>query len=310
MFKNYDPIKGLPSFYLKLPKPSTDIPTTDDFAWISEKKYRWIVYNKLLLVNSQLIPSGPTGVEPPLDVFPIVVKPIMNIYGGSIGVQKVRDIKEYDSIKNPGLFWMKYLNGNHYSIDMIVKDGVVLDDFCFRGEKHPLFLGAFDYWELVETPSSIYNYVSSWIKSYLSTYSGCLNVEVIGNNIIESHLRMGDIDRFGNFELMSAIIDLYDNNYFKIDYKKPTEFYITALFGNPKVSYKINKSLAKNLCSRLVTYYQIDKPDFYFINPPEAIRLAIFCDYDFNNVIEARNTIISLFKPNIEKKFLVGLKNF
>jgi hypothetical protein len=35
-------------------------------------------------------------------------------------------------------------------------------------------------------------FVRKWVKRYLSTYTGVLNLEIIGQNIIECHLRLGE----------------------------------------------------------------------------------------------------------------------
>ena len=60
----------------------------------------------------------------------------------------------------------------------------------------------FDYWEVIKPSPSVISYVYDWIKTHLKSYTGCVCLETIGEQpptIIEVHLRMGDVDRLGNY---------------------------------------------------------------------------------------------------------------
>lgn len=306
-WKNYNPKQKMSSKYSELSSWGVDIPTTDDFAYTHEanKPFKW-VYNKLLICETQNLPCGPVGTEP--TQYPIIVKPIYNLWGGGNSIKVAHNPEQYHNIKTAGLFWSPFQLGEHYSVDAIVLNGEVVETFCFRGEK--LQLGIFDYWELVDISSKLYYYIEDWIRYNLSNYTGCLNLEIIGEYIIEAHLRMGDIDRFGSQPLLEAIHVLYNaKKWSTIDLDIPKTFYIAALFAQPSNTFSINKHLANKLFKDL-TYYQFDTQQGMHSNPPAGNRLAVFCDTSLEAVCNARNIAIALFTPDIDGKYTDCLLNF
>jgi hypothetical protein len=308
MWKNYNPKVALPHMYDSLSEWGIDIPTTDDFAYISEqnKPFKW-VYNKLLVCETQNIPCGPVGTEP--STYPLIIKPIYNLWGGGNSIKVAHNKEQYDSVKTAGLFWSPFLLGEHYSFDLAVVKGEIANCICFRGEK--LQLGMFDYWELIQNyPSALYCYIQRWVKDYMPEYTGWLNIETIGEYIVEVHLRMGDVDRFGSEPLLEAIHVLYNaKKWPNIDLEIPERFYITALFAQPTEQFNINCTLTNYLFKDLV-YYQIDTAQGMHSNPPSGNRLAIFCDTSFERACEARNIAIALFSPKIHGKYTDCLYNF
>ena len=89
----------------------------------------------------------------------------------------------------------------------------------------------------------------------LEEYTGIVNVEIIGHQIIEVQLRMGDLDRSIDATWMEAIHTLYSKTHFWEWRKRlwflPETFYLAALFAQPKTIYQINTTLAKKV---LVTW--------------------------------------------------------
>lgn len=306
-WETYDPKLAMTKAYELLSTWGEPIPTTDTYAYsFYGPTLNW-VYNKLKICESQNIPCGPVGTEP--TEYPVIIKPIINLWGGGNSIKIAHDQEQYASIKTAGLFWSPFHIGTHYSIDLIVLNGIVQDTFCFRGEK--LQLGMFDYWELTkEYPDSIYNYVVTWVETNLRGYTGCVNLEVIGNYITEVHLRIGDIDRLGSIALMESIHILYNaKSWVNIDLEIPDTFYIAALFAQPNKTFTINEKLTDTLFKHL-EYYQIDTADGMHSNPPAGSRLAVFCDESLEAVCEARNVAIALFTPDIDGKYTDCLLNF
>lgn len=306
-WKNYNPKQVMPEKYKDLSEWGVDIPTTDDYAYsFYGKSINW-VYNKLKICESQNLPCGPVGTRP--TEFPVIIKPIINLYGGGNRATIAHTIEQYEQVLDGGLFWSPFQLGEHYSVDLIVLDGKVQTTFWFRGEK--LQLGMFDYWELVrEISQELVSYVTDWVESNLYNYTGCINLEVINKIITEVHLRMGDIDRFGSQPLMEAIHVLYNSQKWpNIELEIPNTFYITALFSQPKVQFSINTRLADSIFSDLA-YYQFDSQTHVDNNPPTGKRLAIFCDEHLENTTKARNIAIGLFSPVIDGKYTDALTNY
>ena len=293
-FKYYDP-RGLGCYKNLQVSDHVIIPTTDDGAWEHFKQYRW-TYNKLDVALSQNINCGPVGVKP--KNFPIFMKPIFNLYGAGVGSRIIKSEEAYDKNKHlSGYFWMEYLEGEQLSHDIIVVSGEIVYFITFKG--HTLGQGMFDYWETVEIPNNIFDHIVSWIKKNLSLYTGCVNIETIGEKIIECHLRMGDIDRLGNLGLMQNIVDIYAGKPWNF-YEKLPKFYLFVLWGDWNVSYTIDKDIANYICKDL-TCYQIDKPELYFQNPPGGVRVAIICSYNKNDCIKSRYMLYEKFQPRPRK---------
>lgn len=303
-WKNHNPIELMSEFYSDLSSDGVLIPTTDEVAYMHFYEYRNF-YNKMDICDTQNIPHGPIGTRP--TQYPVVMKPIINLKGGGVGSFVVHHEEQYNTVNFPGLFWSPFQLGEHYSIDLILSNGTVVDHYCMRGEK--LQHGMFDYWELIECPEQTYRYVHSWAEEWFEDYTGCLNVEVINDVIIECHLRMGDIDRFGDHDLMQAIHHLYNTGDWYYNGDRTTQFYLAALFAQYGESFSINQNLCDEIFDYL-TYYQIDDPKFFTENPPTGQRLAIFCGETLEDVTDARNIAISLFSPDIEGKYTDALTNF
>ena len=307
-WESYNPVDKLGHLYGdSVRDDGVLIPTTDDVAWQHYHTHRW-VYNRLDIAESQGLPCGLIPVKP--KEFPVVVKPLHNLFGGGIGARVIHNIKEYEAITDPGLFWAPYQFGEHYSVDFILQDGKIVEMFTFRGEK--LQFGAFDYWELIQDDDDLLELLEPWVEEFMYPYTGCLNVEVIGDYIIEAQLRMGDIDRLGDSQLMQAIWELHNTgewNYRRNE-ETPTEFYLAALFGQTNKTFEIDFKLFDYIVGDALVYYQIDDPNMYHTNPLHGNRVAIFCDYEWDNVAWARNICAAMTKPEIDGRYLQPLKDY
>ena len=286
--------------YEELEDPVVDIPTTDDSAWLYYKNENWI-YNKLNIALSQNIDCGPIGVTP--TKYPIVIKPIYNMFGGGIDARKINNSKELETYRHPGCLWMKWVEGIHLSHDIIVLEGNPIWSITFKG--YPIGKGMFDYWEVITPPKSVILYIYDWIKKHLKNYTGCICLETIGQEpttIIEVHLRMGDIDRLGNYALISNIISLYQDKVWKFK-EEINEFYLFAIWGENNVQYTVSEDIVNIICSDL-TSYQIDNPKLFHQNPIGGVRLGILNDHDKNKCIQSRNRLTHYFNPSVPSYLL------
>ncbi len=308
---NHNPIQSMLERYHEVSNDDDVlIPTTDDVAWTHLRYHRW-VYNKMQICESQDIPYGPVGTTP--TEYPICVKPIYNLFGGSVKSQVCHNEEQYRQIIDPSLFWSTYHMGDHHSVDLIMWNGCVMEQFIFYGEK--LHHGSFDYWSLVESDDHAVEdplrVARNWAEEFLDDYTGCVNIEVINGNVIEVQLRMGDIDRFGCASLLESIHSLYKGKGWSWTRPSsfPKKFYLAALFAQPDVNFDINPNILNEICNKL-TYWQLDNPELYHTNPSHGNRLAIFCGEDWSEVVRARNLSIALFSPDIDGRYVDCLCDF
>ena len=181
----------------RLERLSIDSIITNDIdAWEYYKEYKWI-YNKLWLVEKQNIDCGPVGTSP--TSYPIIIKPIINLFGMSKGFIRLNNLEEYNNNLNNGSFWMPFLSGKNYTIDVVLDKGKVVAYYGM--ESKPGKSGTFEYHKY-KPYYNLPNRISKFIESIMKSYTGVMNIEIIDNIIIEAHLRLnGDCY-------------IYDDNFF------------------------------------------------------------------------------------------------
>ena len=140
----------------------------------------WI-FDKLLLSKKFDYLCAPGSVAVPKADF-YVVRPVMNLYGMGVGAE-VKWLTPADSTAvPPGYFWCEQFKGRHLSIDYD-QNGVQLN--CVEGLRRanaPLY--KFSQWKVVKEIREF----PDLLKNLVGTYE-FYNVEMIGDKIIEVHLR-------------------------------------------------------------------------------------------------------------------------
>jgi len=137
---------------------------------------------------------------PPYDRvnWPIIMKPIINLYGMSRNYQVIPSLDAYEAALQDttiaGQFWMPFIQGRHYTIDALMYKGVIIFYYALESVSHPVKSGIFRYH--MYRPEYILpaNIQVELTKFCLAEYSGPLNIEIICPPnmpavIIESHLR-------------------------------------------------------------------------------------------------------------------------
>lgn len=161
----------------------------DCAAWTAHPRFRW-VYDRLLVAETTGVPSGPLGVDPASGSLPVVVKPITNLYGMGRGARLVRpgDPVEYQ----PGFMWQQALAGRHVSVDMRLDPHTqaAIWQATSVGTPDPVRFGRFALWELIPGRLPETDTAEAWALAHLKHYAGVLNVELIGGQVIEVHLRL------------------------------------------------------------------------------------------------------------------------
>lgn len=197
--------------------PDDYLPKNDLDAWEKNKSINFL-YNKMFICDFENLNNAPLPIEPPK--YPIVIKPIINLYGMGLNSKIINNKKEFYDNWLSNNFWCEYLEGTHLSWDIVVRNGKIIYFVCFEGHKYSDSerFGCFSYWELINHNNiTIFPNIKNLINKYLKNYTGNINLETINQKIIEVHLRMGDIDQLSVEIIKLVILNLvitdkkYDN---------------------------------------------------------------------------------------------------
>lgn len=261
-----------------------------------------IVYNKFQIAQDQNLICGIYPIKP--IQYPVVSKPIYNLLGMGTGSKKITNCEELDCFNN-GNFWCEFLNGDHYSWDLIVRNGIILYHTCFLGVKKTF--GTFEYWKQLELgiPKNVYFF----LNKYLKNFTGNVNLETIGGKVIEIHLRMGDIDLVDYDVIKLSILNLIEKNddIIKIqmniiNQKKINYIYLVPVwekldkFINLENKYNYIKEHFKYILDEddNITSYYFD--DVNHPNPDGYKRWFLLLSYDLKKTIKIKNKMENLIK--------------
>ena len=280
------------------------IPLNDLYAWEHFPKFNK-VYNKIYISKSQNIPCAPFGLTP--NTFPVIIKPITNLYGMGWDSKVARNKDEYyDDIKS-GSFWMSFLKGDHLSIDFAILNGKIKWYCCFKG--YPSKQGMFDYWETLPN-YRISFYIYKWISIHLKNYTGCINIETIGGKIIECHLRMGDINQLHSLCLFKEIIKLYEKKEWSLKKLIIPKIYLVPIFVPYNTIINITHKEIIDICNivdpneEYIYTYQKDPPQTKSINPPGGVRIANINTICLKHGLDVRKKILILVKKKKIKRWI------
>ena len=209
--------------YLFTPSPVTDVGVNDVHAWRLNPQHQH-VYNKLHVALSQGLKAAPCGVDPALlGLKPetrCFVKPITNLGGMSLNTIATSGDAIANSSINAhennadncaaGSFWCEFLSGSQTSTDVLVLEGqpqwyAHTKAAGIKDQNRPI------YWEIGADCAELEPNIETFINRELAGYTGLCNIEMIGNYIIEAHLRGSNafFDYYCN-GFMQAWVDLVD----------------------------------------------------------------------------------------------------
>ena len=261
------------------------VPINDTTSFEFFKKNNWI-YNRLYLAQLQNLDCSVMPIIP--KNYPIILKPIINLYGMSKDVYKINNQIIFNRYSTNQGFWCQYLEGIHKSIDIIVIDNKIIWYCCFIGHKLDI-IGAFDYWELDWNNLSEKLLTNlKMIINKLDNYSGIINFECIGDNIIEAHLRGGDIFLL-NDNVIKEIVNLYRYNKWQLKNYENEKMFIVPIW----------KQYMKNPNQDLEQYFK-DKQLDYSIDgdglagPPLFNRKAIIVNNNLDYLLQVRNNLYKI----------------
>lgn len=280
MFVGYEP--GTSQYFKNINEEcNVEIPCDDLIAFKRYPKHNW-VYNKLKICETQNIKAYPHGVFP--DITPVFSKPIYNLYGLSLNSEIIYYFNIDDHYK-PGHFWMPILTGPHLTTDFAVINGKSHWHHTMIGYPHPQ--GNF---KRFETNNEDFNKTieshKKWIKKHLKGYTGIVNIESLGSNIIECHLRMSPqyIDLYGD-GWINKVIDLYEKGKWT-KHISPKTGYSLVYYGNQPGVYQVNndklQELEDSVSSIQLTFYKSIPVETQQENNSGHYRLAIVNTFNYD----------------------------
>lgn len=156
----------------------------DAQAWCANPRHRW-VYDRLLVASALGYRGGPAGVDPEPGDYPVIWKPITNLHGMGKGAEV---LEACDGVYRPGFMWSPRFLGRHISIDAMVEQGQIVWSAAAQG----ISTGpdCFVLWVLGSVYPAEFDTLKRFVLLHLHDYTGPLNVEFVGNWIIEVHLRL------------------------------------------------------------------------------------------------------------------------
>lgn len=274
------------------------IPTDDGDAYELFPEHRWI-YNKLLIAESQGIHCAPHGLVPP--GFPVFSKPIYNMRGMGTGSRVIRSLEQWQRRQAPGHMWMELLEGAHISSDAAVIDGV--PQWWRHVFGRPLQRGTFDYWTVsTERCLELEAYCGKWLASNLGGYTGMVNLETIGDRIIECHLRFSDQwpDLYGD-GWIEAVVALYTERRWCFEDRDRRTGYSVVLFGAHGIAYSVDRRDVQELMGEYpevssvqITFHDDKQPEAHAM-PPGGFRLAIVNCWDLDVGLDLRDRLTLRF---------------
>ncbi len=276
--------------------PRTDIAVSDAEAWRLSPRHRWL-YNKLELALLQNISAAPLGVSPLSLGFDaqdqVFVKPIINLWGLSRGAQCLR-VAQLPEL--PGYMWSRYLQGEHLSSDVLVKNGTAL---WFA---HTLASTEKDqaralYWQIGVARAEVESFLCAWIAQNLGDYTGLCNFELIDAVMIEAHLRgsNGFLEFYGE-EWLPAWVRLVDDH----DWQAPPPIrggFVISVFTQNNAPLHINQVDVRQWTTPSLSI----ELDLDGDKRPQAGRAAIIRSENLAAGLQAKEALLDLLRAQQSK---------
>ena len=269
------------------------IPVDDGCAWKQNPGYRW-VYNKMNLCTIQGLNHGPHGINP--NSYPVFSKPIYNLWGMGMNCQKINSKKEINKKYFPGHFWMEILEGEHISLDLILVNGK--PKWWSRSIGIPDENQTFDYWIVNgQNDLDLSNIFDTKILNHFSNYTGHMNIELIGNTIIEIHLRLtGQFVVFYGKDWLNSIVSLYEKQKWYPISTALEGYSVPVFVSNDIKTFSINNDLIESLkADEQILDIQIcldnDGDINGLANPLGGSRIAIVNSFDLDKAKEIRSIL-------------------
>jgi hypothetical protein len=266
------------------------------------------IYDKKWVTESQNNKCGFMN-EIPIQ-FPVFIKPIINLKGGNRDCYIINNINEFNKYSNrEDLFWSKLYEGEEGSTDFLLDKGKILFELSYKIEKiDGRILGMMTK---ISTNNKCPFEIIEWVKYNLRDYSGPVNIQYIGENIIEAGLRFDSggnfiqwtnnkklIEHINNYIDYGNWIPLHNNDYYFKDR------YICGCYKDYPIIYYLPAPLVK----RILKFYNVENYNFYIDVDKKGLKYLNIVDTDKEKLIKIKKMIeIIMNSANILIIFLVSL---
>lgn len=274
-----------------------NVPTDDIDVYEWYPKYRW-VYDKLKIAQSQGFECGTQKQLPTR--FPVFAKPNTNLRGMGLNSAPLNTAAEFKTLPD-GHMWMPLFEGQHISTDCAIVSGEV--KWLRHALGHPWHKGMFTHWVIETTQRpELSQFLNSWVRANMAGYTGMMNFETIGGNIIETHLRFADqwCDIYGR-QWMNALVRLYAEGDWHLPSPAQQTGYSIPLFlkhgrvpPHPPSSVQKRIRTMHNISSLQITYYE-DRTNDAHPMPPGGFRLGLVNSFDLAAGLKARAILATGF---------------
>lgn len=276
--------------YLSKIKDFHKVPWVDAQAKRAFPQYKWVFDRFEITKKFSDSEVFDLDIEKPT-FYPVFVKPKVNEVGLGVGARLVTKESELPSKK--GYVAQTFYEGTHLSTDFVVKNGKVIDFFTFIGHKD--VDGCFWLWESTRK----YNIRSLKAVESLNLELGVVNVESIGSEIIEMHMRPSPQFHDISSNLLYQLPDFYSKGVWKsirfehtysMVYRKRSDFYV-----------KLNKEVPidKGIRSYQKTWFE-GKPLSYCDQDEYSFRYLIINGTSLSKIEKFHNKLLS---------YLIFIKN-
>lgn len=151
----------------------------DEDAWLACHDDDLWIFDKVILATKLGYVCGPKGVTVP-EPGKYIVRPVMNLMGMGRGASIMHIENVTDFILPDGTFWCEIFSGRHLSVDYYKGQ----QKLCVEGTRSDDNLSRWSKWEKTDDEIPFPAILEELVGSY-----DWINVEFIGDKIIEIHLR-------------------------------------------------------------------------------------------------------------------------
>lgn len=249
------------------------------------------IYDKKWVTESQGIKCGFMNEIP--SMFPVFIKPYINLKGGNLDCYIIENIDEFNKYSHrKDMFWTPLYKGDESSTDFLVDKGNILFQLTYSIEKlDDRILGMMTK---ISLDNKCPEKIQKWVSTNLSNYSGPVNIQYMGDNIIEAGLRF---DSGGNFiqwtnnkTIIERINKFIDTGHWI--HMKETELYFTPRYicGCYR-NYPVIYYLPAPFVSAFVSLFNIENYNFYIDVDKGGLKYLNLVDYDKEKILFVKKIV-------------------
>lgn len=279
-----------------------NVPIFDKSAAEKNKEYDY-VYDKLWVANNQGLQSG--TLEELLEKrnasnFPIFIKPRWGTKTArSNGCYKINSYSELESHRGKKeIMWSEFIEGGEQMTDFVLWKGKIMYQITYVYSKTQIEF--VEVWKYIDNKTNPPSKIEKWVLTYMSNYSGIVNIQYRKDIIIEVSLRPARGGSYlkctKNKNIIKSINHLYEKNEWLMLPDEEMDF-------KPFYSFKCNTSLPifyipphyvmNGICSTYKTY---DFNEYYFEKAGK--KGCIFYQFyhkDFDTGMKCKHTLENAF---------------